>query len=168
MPDRSWSTVFFPTPLIFRYHLPLKVDGNEKLGASGRIQKWSFSLALWRSKFFVIWTCSFPVNNLFLFPLATTKSIGDVRMKRQSGVKILLSVVTALILSRARVKLCTNPGHNTNLTNFTLVFYLSMAVCCSTEAPCPSWCGKRMVVFSWTRPTSSWIQLTAGPPCISR
>ncbi len=25
MPDRSWTTVFIPTPLIFRYHLPLKV-----------------------------------------------------------------------------------------------------------------------------------------------
>jgi hypothetical protein len=23
MPDRTWTTVFFPTPLIFRYHLPL-------------------------------------------------------------------------------------------------------------------------------------------------
>jgi hypothetical protein len=44
----------------------------------------------------------------------------------------------------------------------------SMAVCCSTEAPCPSWCGRRMVVFSRTRPTSSWILPTAGPPCISR
>ncbi len=25
MPDRSWITVFIPTPLIFRYHLPLKI-----------------------------------------------------------------------------------------------------------------------------------------------
>jgi desulfoferrodoxin (superoxide reductase-like protein) len=24
MADRTWITVFFPTPLIFRYHLPLK------------------------------------------------------------------------------------------------------------------------------------------------
>ncbi len=25
MADRNWITVFFPTPLIFRYHLPLNV-----------------------------------------------------------------------------------------------------------------------------------------------
>ncbi len=24
MPDRTWNTMFFPTPLIFRYHLPLR------------------------------------------------------------------------------------------------------------------------------------------------
>jgi hypothetical protein len=40
---------------------------------------------------FVISTCSFPVNNLFPFLLATAKSLGDVWMNRQSGVKFPLS-----------------------------------------------------------------------------
>ncbi len=29
MPYRSWITVFFPTPLIFRYHLPLRSPGTD-------------------------------------------------------------------------------------------------------------------------------------------
>ncbi len=29
MPDRTWITVFFPTPLIFRYHLPLSKGGKD-------------------------------------------------------------------------------------------------------------------------------------------
>ncbi len=43
---------------------------------------------------FAIWTCSFPVNNLFPFPLATAKLICDVWMNRRSGVKMFLSVIT--------------------------------------------------------------------------
>ncbi len=50
---------------------------------------------------FAIWTCSFPVNNLFPFPLATTKLIGDVWMNRWSRVKMFLSVITApLVLAQ--------------------------------------------------------------------
>ncbi len=43
------SVARLPTPLIFRYPLPLKVDGNEKWGGSGRKQKISFCPALWWS-----------------------------------------------------------------------------------------------------------------------
>ncbi len=38
---------------------------------------------------------SLPVNNLFPFPLATAKLIGDVWMNRRSGVKMFHSVITA-------------------------------------------------------------------------
>jgi hypothetical protein len=37
-------------------------------------------------------------NNLFLFPLDTALLIGDVMMKRQSGVKMFLSAITAPIV----------------------------------------------------------------------
>jgi hypothetical protein len=47
---------------------------------------------------FAIWTCSFSVNNLFPFPLATALLIGDVKMNRQRGVKIFLSAITAPIV----------------------------------------------------------------------
>ncbi len=30
MADRTWITVFFPTPLIFRYHLPLRNVDDKK------------------------------------------------------------------------------------------------------------------------------------------
>ncbi len=30
MPDRVWTTIFFPTPLIFRYHLPLRDHRTDK------------------------------------------------------------------------------------------------------------------------------------------
>ncbi len=72
----------------------LKVDGNEKLGGREGDSK---SASVWHCgdwRLFAIWTCSSPVNNLFPFPLATAKSIGDVWMNRQSGVKMLLLVVT--------------------------------------------------------------------------
>ncbi len=42
----------------------LKVDRNEKSGDSGRRQLLRFSLALWRWKVNLIWTCSFPVKLL--------------------------------------------------------------------------------------------------------
>ncbi len=32
MRDRVLTTISYLTPLIFRYHLPLKVDGKEKRG----------------------------------------------------------------------------------------------------------------------------------------
>jgi hypothetical protein len=38
-----------PTPLIFHYTLPLKVDNNEKLGVSEKWQRLGISLGLWRS-----------------------------------------------------------------------------------------------------------------------
>jgi hypothetical protein len=47
---------------------------------------------------FAIWTCRFSVNNLFPFPLATALLLGDVMLNRQSGVKILLSAITAPIV----------------------------------------------------------------------
>ncbi len=41
MPYRSWITVFFPTPLIFHYHLPLKSKPNlgPHVGYSVRLGK---------------------------------------------------------------------------------------------------------------------------------
>ncbi len=36
MPYRTWITMSFPTPLFFHYHLPLKVDGNEKIRMVGK------------------------------------------------------------------------------------------------------------------------------------
>jgi hypothetical protein len=47
---------------------------------------------------FTIWTYSFCVKNLFSFPLATAFKIGIVSTNRGSGVKMFLSVITALIL----------------------------------------------------------------------
>ncbi len=47
---------------------------------------------------FAIWTCCFPVKNLFPFPLATALLIGDVMMIRQSVAKVFLSVITAPIV----------------------------------------------------------------------
>jgi len=41
--------------------------------------------------------CNFCVKNLFLFPLATAKLLGDVWWNRQSGVKIFRIVITAPI-----------------------------------------------------------------------
>ncbi len=38
MADRSWITVFFPTPLIFRYHLPLRVGAEKREMPSLQIQ----------------------------------------------------------------------------------------------------------------------------------
>jgi hypothetical protein len=49
MPDYSRITVFILTPLIFRYHLPLKVVGNEKLGGSRGWLLVEGDTELWRS-----------------------------------------------------------------------------------------------------------------------
>ena len=47
---------------------------------------------------FAIWTCRFSVNNIFPFPLATAFWIGIVSTNKQSGVKMVLSVITAPIV----------------------------------------------------------------------
>ncbi len=47
---------------------------------------------------FEIWTCTFSINNLFPFPLATALLIGIVTTNRWSGVKMFLSVITAPII----------------------------------------------------------------------
>jgi hypothetical protein len=48
MPNYSLITVLFSTPLIFCYHLPLKVDGNEKLGGLRFLQLLGIGLGPWR------------------------------------------------------------------------------------------------------------------------
>ncbi len=47
---------------------------------------------------FYIWTCLFSINNLFPFLLATALLMGDVIMNRWRGVKMFLSVITALLV----------------------------------------------------------------------
>ncbi len=47
MPYRSWNTVFFPTPLIFRYHLPLNDaiswEDHKSIFSSFRISEMNLS-----------------------------------------------------------------------------------------------------------------------------
>jgi hypothetical protein len=66
-----------------KFYKSLKVDGNKKLGGSGR--RWSFSLclALWRSRVICNLNCTFCVKILFPFPLATALSrrIGKAGIK---------------------------------------------------------------------------------------
>ncbi len=73
-------------------------DSNEKWGGTGRKLQFSIGLTLLWSRVIWIWTCCFPVKNLFPFPLATALLIGDVMMNRQSVVKLFLSVITGSIL----------------------------------------------------------------------
>jgi hypothetical protein len=47
---------------------------------------------------FLIWMCTFFINNLFPFPLATALLLGIVTTNRWSGVKMFLSVITAPIV----------------------------------------------------------------------
>jgi hypothetical protein len=68
--------------------------------SQGHRKGYSYGALLWHCgdrSLFVICTCSFPANNLFPFPLATAKSIGDVWMNRQNRVSIFLSVITVPI-----------------------------------------------------------------------
>jgi hypothetical protein len=48
--------------------------------------------------YFKFETYSYPVNNLFPFPLASALLIGIVSTNRGSGVKMVLSVITAPIV----------------------------------------------------------------------
>jgi hypothetical protein len=59
------------------------------------------------------------IANLFPFPLATAKSIGDVWMNRQIGVKIFLSVITAPIVLAHLIDFLNRRCHvNPSLSTF--------------------------------------------------
>ncbi len=81
--------------------------------------------------------CSFLVNNLLPFLLATEKSIGNVWMNRQSGVKILLSGITAPIVLAPLKDFLSRQCHvnskwsNNHPANFICLAYLRFKHICT-------------------------------------
>ncbi len=51
MPDRVWTTISFKTPLIFRYHLPLKYFNLYQMITFPKIKKFS---TVWKENIFLV------------------------------------------------------------------------------------------------------------------